>query len=73
MVTDKLTLDLLSRLANAQLALATSMKGVVASNRDYPQTSLQGIADALDVIESLLLDIGTLSDESGLALDPKLH
>ncbi|UVL26783.1 hypothetical protein [Pseudomonas donghuensis] len=32
MVTDKLTLILLSRLADAQLALATSMKGVTPSS-----------------------------------------
>jgi len=43
MVTDKLTLALLSRLADAQLELATLMKGVTTACQGYPDEDLQRI------------------------------
>lgn len=73
MVTDKLTLILLSRLADAQLALATSMKGVTPSSLGCPEKQLQSIAEALAVIEVALVEIGMPSDNNGSNLNPKLH
>ncbi|MNJ68958.1 hypothetical protein D3C77_652540 [compost metagenome] len=73
MVTDKPTLILLSRLADAQLALATSMKGVTRSCLGYPESSLRSIAEALDAIEAALVVIGLFSDESDSGTSAKLH
>lgn len=73
MVTDKFTLDLLSRLADAQLALATSMKGITPSSKDYPEKSLQGIAEALEVIEALLLEVRLFVPRCDGESKPKLH
>lgn len=58
MVTDKLTLSLLSRLADAQLALATNMRGVTPATQGYPEQALQQIAQALEVVEATLVEIG---------------
>ncbi|MNH04147.1 hypothetical protein D3C79_634280 [compost metagenome] len=57
MVTDKLTLSLLSRLADAQLALATSMKGVTPTYQGYPDEDLQRISEALEQIEASIAQI----------------
>ncbi|MND87520.1 hypothetical protein D3C76_924600 [compost metagenome] len=57
MVTDKLTLSLLSRLADAQLALATSMKGVTPISQGYPDEDLQRISEALEQIEASIAQI----------------
>lgn len=73
MVTDKLTLALLSRLADAQLALATSMKGVTPSSQNYPEKSLRIIAEALDGIEVALVEVGLLNDGSDASEHAKLH
>lgn len=73
MVTDKLTLSLLSRLADAQLALASSMKGVTPSSQVYPEKSLRSIAEALDVIEAALVEIGLFGDDSNATEHAKLH
>ncbi|MHC6224992.1 hypothetical protein ACYU03_09535 [Pseudomonas sp. X10] len=72
MVTDKLTLSLLSRLADAQLALATSMKGVTAGT-GYPAQSLNRISEALEVIEAALVEIGRFSSGSNSDSHAKLH
>lgn len=61
MVTDKLTLSLLSRLADAQLALATNMRGVTPTTQGYPDQALQQIAQALEAIEAALAEIGEMS------------
>lgn len=58
MVTDKLTLSLLSRLADAQLALATNMRGVTPTAQGYPEQALRQIAQALEVVEAALVEIG---------------
>jgi len=58
MVTDKPTLSLLSRLADAQLALATNMRGVTPTTQGYPEPALQQISQALEVVEAALVEIG---------------
>lgn len=58
MVTDKLTLSLLSRLADAQLALATNMRGVTPATQGYPVQALQQIAQTLELVEAALVEIG---------------
>jgi hypothetical protein len=73
MVTDKLTLSLLSRLADAQLALATSMRGVTTTTQGYPEQALKQIAQALETIETALVEIGTLNDTSHSSPATKLH
>ncbi len=73
MVTDKFTLDLLSRLADAQLALANSMNGVTPSSRSYPEDSLRSIAEALDAIDVLLLEVRQLIAQGDSSAAPKLH
>lgn len=73
MITDKLTLYLLSRLADAQLALANSMDGVTPSSRSYPENSLRSIAEALDAIDVLLLEVSQFIDRGNLSADPELH
>ncbi len=73
MVTDELTLTLLSRLADAQLALATNMLGVTPTTQGYPEQALQQIAQALEVIEAALVEIGTFSDASKSNPITKLH
>ncbi|ENY78051.1 hypothetical protein C206_08709 [Pseudomonas putida TRO1] len=62
MVTDKLTLALLSRLADAQLELATLMKGVTTACQGYPDEDLQRISEALEQIEALIAQIRTSID-----------
>ncbi len=54
MVTDPLTLLLLSRLANVQLSLATSMRGVTQDSVSYPAQSLEVISKTLDMLEDVL-------------------
>ncbi|WP_210014948.1 hypothetical protein [Pseudomonas palmensis] len=73
MVTDKFTLDLLPRLADAQLALASSMNGVSSSSRNYPEDSLRSIAEALDAIDVLLLEVSQFIERGSLSVDPELH
>jgi len=73
MVTDKLTLSLLSRLADAQLALATNMRGVTPTTQGYPEQALQQIAQALEVIEAALVEIGKFNDASNSSPITKLH
>lgn len=73
MVTDKFTLDLLSRLADAQLALADSMNGVSSSSRNYPEDSLRSIAEALNAIDVLLLEVRQLINQGDLSAAPELH
>lgn len=51
MVTGKQTLSLLTRLADAQLALATSMNRVAPSAR-YPAQPIGRISEALELIEA---------------------
>lgn len=57
MVTDKFTLSLLSRLADAQLALATGMRGVTPTTQGYPEQALQRIANAMEAVEAALVEI----------------
>ncbi|MNE70378.1 hypothetical protein D3C80_1661680 [compost metagenome] len=73
MVTDKLTLSLLSRLADAQLALATNMRGVTPTIQGYPEQALQQIAQALEAVEAALVEIGELKDASNTSPFIKLH
>lgn len=73
MVTDKNTLILLSRLADAQLALAESMRGVTPSSPGYPVEALGKIAQALTVVESSLLDISRFNSSGGSNGATKLH
>ncbi|MCW2272163.1 hypothetical protein D9M71_741070 [compost metagenome] len=62
MVSDKRTLSLLSRLADAQLALATSMRGVSPSTEGYPGPALLHIAEAMENIEAALVEIKASTD-----------
>ncbi|WP_449432321.1 hypothetical protein [Pseudomonas putida] len=71
MVTDKLTLSLLSRLADAQLALATSMKGLTPTCQRYPAEALQQISQAIEQIEASLVEINAIIDVSDTRA--KLH
>ncbi|MDD2059021.1 hypothetical protein N5D52_20950 [Pseudomonas sp. GD03860] len=74
MVSDKRTLSLLSRLADAQLALATSMRGVSPSTEGYPEQALQRIADAMENIEAALVDISeSTADVHSPAAKSNLH
>ncbi|MBO9552195.1 hypothetical protein [Pseudomonas sp.] len=73
MVTDKLTLSLLSRMADAQLALATSMKGITPVSQGYPEGSLQRVAEALEQIEAALVEIDRLSAGSNSDFQTRLH
>ncbi len=73
MVTDKNTLILLSRLANVQLALAESMRGITPSTLGYPAEELEKIAQALTLIEASLLDISRFNSTSGSNGATKLH
>lgn len=60
MVTDSLSLVLLSRLANFQLSLATSMKGISQDGMSYPGQSLERITRGLDALEVLLEEVARL-------------
>ncbi|MDN7142662.1 hypothetical protein KC131_18600 [Pseudomonas sp. JQ170] len=62
MVSDKRTLSLLSRLADAQLALATSMRGISPSSEGYPEPALLRIAQAMEHIEAALVEISASTD-----------
>ena len=73
MVTDKLTLSLLSRLADAQLALATNMRGIPPTAQRYPEQSLQQIAQALDAVEAAVVEIGRFNHASDTSPFIKLH
>lgn len=73
MVSDKFTLSLLSRLADAQLALATNMRGVTPTTQGYPEPALKQIAQSLEVIEAALVEIGKLNDASKSNPITKLH
>ncbi len=73
MVTDKSTLMLLSRLADAQLALAESMRGITPSSPNYPVEALEKIAQALTLVEASLLEISRFSPNSGSNGATKLH
>ena len=73
MVTDKETLFLLSRLADAQLALAESMRGVTPASPVYPVEALQRISEALAIAEAALLDIQNTISGGGQDEVTKLH
>lgn len=73
MVTDKNTLILLSRLADAQLALAESMRGITPSSPSYPVEALEKIAQALTLVEASLLEISRFNPSSGSNGATKLH
>ena len=73
MVTDKNTLILLSRLADAQLALAESMRGMTPASPTYPLESLERIAEALAVVEASLLDIRCIISAARPNGTTKLH
>jgi hypothetical protein len=72
MVSDKNTLFLLSRLADAQLALAESMRGITTATPGYPIGPLERLAETLTTIDALLLEIGaaTSSGKSNGASKP---
>jgi len=63
MITDNLTLSLLSRLADAQLALATSMKGLTPESQGYPDEVLKNISESLDHIEASIAGIKAICEE----------
>lgn len=73
MVSDKLTLSLLSRLADVQLALATGMRGVTPGTQSYPEQTLLRISHALEIVEAAVVDIqrGNAATISGAC--SKLH
>lgn len=73
MVSDKLTLSLLSRLADIQLALATGMRGVTPSNPAYPDQALIRISQALEAVEAAVLEIERVSSASNSGAYTKLH
>lgn len=73
MVTDKNTLILLSRMADAQLALAESMRGITPSSPDYPIEALEKIDHALTLVEASLLEISRFHSSSGSNGATKLH
>jgi len=73
MVIDKNTLTLLSRLADAQLALAESMRGIRPSSPSYPAETLEKIAQALTLVEASLLEISRLNSRSGSNDATKIH
>ena len=73
MVTDKNTLLLLSRLADAQLALAESMRGLKPSTPGYPSESLEKIAQALTLVEAYLLEISQFNTRSSSNGTTRLH
>jgi hypothetical protein len=73
MVSDKLTLSLLSRLADAQLALAISMRGVTPMTEGYPEQDLQRVSHALEAIEVALINIGQFSSDRNPDTHTKLH
>lgn len=73
MVTDKNTLLLLSRLADAQLALAESMRGMTPSNPSYPTGALERIAEALTLVEAAVLEITKRKSDNGANGHTRLH
>lgn len=73
MVTDKNTLLLLSRLADAQLALAESMRGITISSPTYPAEALERIDHAMTAVEACVLEIRSLTSTSASNGSTKLH
>ncbi|MDU9394298.1 hypothetical protein [Pseudomonas sp. zfem002] len=73
MVTDKKTLLLLSRLADAQLALAESMRGITSLDQSYPTAALERIAEALTLVEASLLEIAQCKSGNRSNGATKLH
>lgn len=73
MVSDKLTLSLLSRMADVQLALATGMRGVTPVNQAYPDQALLRISQALEIVESAVLEIEQFRSASNSGAYTKLH
>lgn len=73
MVSDKLTLSLLSRMADIQLALATGMKGVISTTQAYPEQALLRISHALDIVEAAVVDIEQIRAASNSSAYTKLH
>lgn len=73
MVTDKNTLLLLSRLADAQLALAESMRGVTPSDPCYPATALERVAEGLTLVEVAVLEITKCTPNNGANGQAGLH
>jgi|CXWL01.1.fsa_nt_gi hypothetical protein len=73
MVTDKLTLSLLSRMADVQLALATGMRGITPGTHEYPEQALQRITHAMEIVEAAILDIQMIKSTSNSNRGTKLH
>lgn len=73
MVSDKLTLSLLSRMADVQLALATGMRGIMPSTHEYPEQALQRFTHPMEIVEAAILDIQTINSTSSSKPDTKLH
>jgi hypothetical protein len=73
MVSDKLTLLLLSRMADVQLALATGMKGITPTTQAYPEQTLLRISHALEIVEAAVVDIEQIRAASNSAAYTRLH
>lgn len=73
MVSDKITLSLLSRLADVQLALATGMRGITPETEGYPGQALHKMSHALDALEVALIEIGQFHSSSDSDSHTKLH
>jgi hypothetical protein len=73
MVSYKLTLSLLSRMADVQLALATGMKGVTPMTQAYPEQALLRIFHALEIIEAAVVDIERIRAASNSGAYTRLH
>lgn len=73
MVSDKLTLSLLSRMADVQLALATGMKGVTPTTQGYPEQALLRISHALEIVEAAVVDIERIRVASNSGAYTRLH
>lgn len=73
MVSDKLTLSLLSRMADVQLALATGMRGITPGTLGYPEQALQKISHALEIVEAAIVDIQGVNAATNSIVFTKLH
>jgi hypothetical protein len=73
MVSDKLTLSLLSRMADVQLALATGMKGITPTTQAYPEQTLLRISHALEIVEAAVVDIEQIRAANNSSAYTRLH
>jgi len=73
MVSDKLTLSLLARMADVQLALATGMKGITPTTQAYPEQALLRISHALEIVEAAVVDIEQIRAASNSGAFTRLH